>query len=38
MGTDHTLMTVTEFIPVSQKTYEEISNLLGPDRTFDDLS
>jgi len=37
MGTDHTLMTVTEFIPVSQKTYEEISNLLGPDRTFDEI-
>ena len=37
MGTDHTLMTVTEFIPVSQKTYEEISSLLGPDRTFDEI-
>ncbi len=37
MGTDHTLMTVTEFIPVSQKTYEEISDLKGPDKTFDEI-
>ena len=29
MGTDHILMGVTEFIPVSQKTYEEISESLG---------
>ena len=37
MGADRTLMTVTEFIPVSQKTYEEISERKGPDRTFDEI-
>ena len=31
------MMTATEFIPVSQKTYEEISSLSGPDRTFDEI-
>ena len=34
---DHTLMTTTEFIPVSQKTYEEILDLKGPNRTFDEI-
>ncbi len=37
ISTDHTLMTTTEFIPVSQKTYEEISDLKGPNRTFDEI-
>ena len=36
-GHRSSLMTATEFIPVSQKTYEEISSLLGPDRTFDEI-
>jgi len=30
-------MATTAFIPVSQKTYEEISDLKGPDRTFDEI-
>ncbi len=30
-------MTVTEFIPVSQETYNEIAELKGPDRTFDEF-
>lgn len=30
-------MTTTEFIPVSQKTYKDISDLKGPDRTFDEI-
>ena len=37
ISTDHTTMTTTEFIPVSQKTYEEISDLKGPGRTFDEI-
>ena len=37
IGADRTSMTTTEFIPVSQKTYEEISDLKGPDRTFDEI-
>lgn len=30
-------MTATEYIPLSQKTYQEISDLKGPDRTFDEI-
>ncbi|WP_281767216.1 hypothetical protein [Methanoculleus bourgensis] len=30
-------MTATEFIPVSQKPYKDISDHKGPDRTFDEI-
>ncbi len=30
-------MTTTEFIPVSQKIYEEISDLKGSNRVFDEV-
>ncbi|MDN7023621.1 hypothetical protein FGU65_01685 [Methanoculleus sp. FWC-SCC1] len=30
-------MTVPEFIPVSQETYNEIAELKGPERTFDEF-
>lgn len=37
ISTYHGSMTTTEFIPVSERTYKAISDLKGPDKTFDEI-